>query len=82
MRTTSRIWINGFGVLKLEKENSYLKEKVDDLENRSTSSNLRFLNIPEEAEGRDMMGFVKHLIPLLLGKENFSAPPVIERAHR
>lgn len=30
-----------------EKENSYLKEKVEDAENRSRSSNLRFLHVPE-----------------------------------
>lgn len=31
----------------LEKENAYLKEKVDDAENRSRSFNLCFINIPK-----------------------------------
>uniref|UniRef100_A0A3B3DZ89 L1 transposable element RRM domain-containing protein n=1 Tax=Oryzias melastigma TaxID=30732 RepID=A0A3B3DZ89_ORYME len=66
----------------LEKENSYLRDKVDDLENRSRSSNLRFLRIPERAEGRDMVEFIQRLIPRLLGADNFPVPPVIERAHR
>lgn len=66
----------------LEKENAYLKDKAEDAENRSRASNLRFINIPEQSEGRDMIAFVNHLIPLLLGKENFPTVPVIERAHR
>uniref|UniRef100_A0A671UH91 L1 transposable element RRM domain-containing protein n=1 Tax=Sparus aurata TaxID=8175 RepID=A0A671UH91_SPAAU len=69
-------------VKELEKQNNYLTDKVEDLENRSRSSNLQFLNVPERAEGRDMLGFIQQLIPQLLGKMNFSSPPVIERAHR
>ncbi len=65
-----------------EKENAYLKEKADDAENRSRSSNLRFINIPERREGKDMIGVINDLIPLLLGEENFPTAPVIERAHR
>ena len=68
-------------VLSLEKDNAYLKDKVDDAENRSRSSNLCFLNVPEQSEGRDMMTFLNQLISQLLGKENFSTPPIIERAH-
>ncbi|KAK7877983.1 hypothetical protein WMY93_031363 [Mugilogobius chulae] len=66
----------------LEKENSFLRDKVDDLENRSRSSNLRFLRIPERAEGRDTVDFIQRLILLLLGADKFPVPPVIERAHR
>lgn len=66
----------------LEKDNSYLKEKIEDLENRSRSHNLRFLNVPEQAEGSNMLEFMNKLIPLLLGEENFTSLPVIERAHR
>lgn len=69
-------------VKTLEKENSYLKDKVEDAENRSRSSNLRFLHIPERAEGRDILGFMNQLIPRLLGKDNFPTPPNIERVHR
>ena len=69
-------------VQQLEKDNSYLLEKVEDLENRSSSSNLHFLRVPEAAEGRDIPGFMAHLIPQLLGPDNFSTPLPIERAHR
>lgn len=67
---------------ELTKDNAYLKDKIQDLENRSRASNLRFVRIPESAEGRDTLGFMSKLIPHLLGQENFSTPPVIERAHR
>lgn len=69
-------------VQTLEKENAYLKDKVDDAENRSRSFNLRFINVPEKSEGRDTIAFFNQLIPLLLGKENFPTVPVIQRAHR
>lgn len=67
---------------ELEKQNSYLLTKVEDLENRSRASNLRFINVPEYAEGPDILGFMSQLIPQLLGRENFPFAPVIERAHR
>ncbi|KAK7886143.1 hypothetical protein WMY93_025764 [Mugilogobius chulae] len=51
-----------------EDKNSFLQDKVDDLENRSCSSNLRFLQIPERAEGRDTVDFIQRLIVLLLVK--------------
>uniref|UniRef100_A0A3B1JM17 L1 transposable element RRM domain-containing protein n=1 Tax=Astyanax mexicanus TaxID=7994 RepID=A0A3B1JM17_ASTMX len=69
-------------VQTLEKENAYLKDKVEDAENRNRSSNLRFIGVPEKSEGRDMIVFMNKMIPLLLGCENFSTMPVIERAHR
>ncbi|KAK7904168.1 hypothetical protein WMY93_016775 [Mugilogobius chulae] len=34
------------------------------------------------AEGRDVVGFMGKLIPLLLGKDHFPAPLAIEVAHR
>ena len=67
---------------ELTKDNAYLMDKIQDLENRSRASNLRFVRIPESAEGRDILGFMSKLIPQLLGPENFPTPPVIERAHR
>lgn len=66
----------------LEKENAYLVDKVEDLENRSRSSNLRFVKVLELAEGCDIYSFMSKLIPDLLGHENFPVLPVIERAHR
>ena len=69
-------------MLKLEKGNTYLLHKVDNLENRSRASNLKFINIPESAEGRDVSKFMADLIPQLLGAENFPSPVAIEQAHR
>ncbi|KAK7901123.1 hypothetical protein WMY93_017892 [Mugilogobius chulae] len=57
----------------LEKDNTYLKEKVEDLENRSRRCNLRFINVPEKAEGVD-----SHTPR----EGNFATVPVVERAHR
>ena len=53
-------------VKQLEKSNSYLFDKVEDLENRSRALNLRFFGIPESTEGRDVLGFMARLIPQLL----------------
>ncbi|KAJ4923746.1 hypothetical protein JOQ06_014025 [Pogonophryne albipinna] len=69
-------------VKQLEKDNSFLMYKVDDLENRSRRSNLRFVGIQESAEGSDIIGFMSRLIPQLLGPDAFPTLPIIERAHR
>ena len=69
-------------VIKLEKDNAYLLEKMDEAENRSRASNLRFLHVPERSEGKDIKGFMEKLIPHLLGVENFPTPPVMEKIHR
>lgn len=68
-------------VKQLEKDYSYLMDKVEDLENRSRSANLRFVRAPESAEGRDMLRFMARLIPQLLVQDNFPTPSAIERAH-
>ncbi|KAK1905456.1 LINE-1 retrotransposable element ORF1 protein [Dissostichus eleginoides] len=59
-----------------------LLEQLDDLENRSRRSNLRFIGILESAEGSDIIGFMSRLIPQLLGPDAFPTLPIIERAHR
>ena len=69
-------------IIQLEKANAYLVDKVDDLENRSRSCNLRFIKVPEASEGRDMLGFMSSFIQQLLGHDNFPTQPAIERAHR
>ena len=66
----------------LEKENTDLKSRAEDAENRSRRSNLRFIGIPERAEGNDILSFMRRLVPQLLGEANFSSSPVIERCHR
>ncbi len=69
-------------VKTIEEENAYLREKVDAAENRSQAYNLRFLHVPEKAEGRDIVGFMLQLIPSLLGKENFPSPLTLDKVHR
>ncbi len=66
----------------LTKDNTYLMDKVQDLENRSRASNLRFVGIPKSSEGRDVLGFMAQLILQLFGRENFPTSPAIERGHR
>lgn len=66
----------------LEKENAHLKKWTEDTENRSRRSNLRFIGIPEKAEGNNIHAFMSGLIPQLFGKVNFPLPPGIEICHR
>ncbi|RXN23943.1 LINE-1 type transposase domain-containing 1 [Labeo rohita] len=66
----------------LTKDNAYLMDKVQDLENCGRASNLRFVGIPESSEGRDVLGFMAQLLLQLFGRENFPESPAIERAHR
>lgn len=66
----------------LRKDNLFLKEKVDDLENRSRRSNLRVVGIPEKLEGSDPIKFMTAFFEEVLGKEFFTNPPVLSRAHR
>uniref|UniRef100_A0A3Q2C810 Uncharacterized protein n=1 Tax=Cyprinodon variegatus TaxID=28743 RepID=A0A3Q2C810_CYPVA len=67
-------------VCALEKDNAYLKEKVEDLENQSRRSNMRFIGVPEKMEGADMIAFIGQTIQSVLGKENFPVVPPVERA--
>lgn len=67
---------------EMEKLLTGVKDKMDELENRSRRSNIRILNIPEQAEGQDAVGFLAKTIPQILGAENFSSPIILERAHR
>lgn len=67
---------------KMEKLITHLKDKADDLENRSRRSNIRVLNLPEQAEGHDAVGFLEKFMPQILGHDNFTTPLTLERAHR
>ena len=67
---------------EMEKLIKHLKDKTDDLENRSRRSNIRILNLPEQAEGQDTVGFLEKFIPHILGNDNFTSPVTLERAHR
>ncbi|CAL9705083.1 unnamed protein product [Knipowitschia caucasica] len=66
----------------LEKEYKKVSEKCMDLENRSRRQNLRIIGIKEGAEGGDPRHFVARFLQQVLGPENFTSPPTIDRAHR
>uniref|UniRef100_A0A9J8B859 LINE-1 type transposase domain-containing 1 n=1 Tax=Cyprinus carpio carpio TaxID=630221 RepID=A0A9J8B859_CYPCA len=68
-------------VKKLEEVTSFLRNKVQDLEDRGRRSNLRLVGLPEKAEGSDTCAFLENWLPNLL-TGTFDCAPVIERAHR
>lgn len=69
-------------VSELEATVKQLKEKNDDLENRSRRSNLRIIGLEEKAEGDDAEFFLENWLTEILGADNFPHPLRIERAHR
>lgn len=69
-------------VIKLAKDNEYLMEKIESLENYSRRNNIRVLNVREGCEGSDPVTFFANWLPTVLGRENFPEPLLIERAHR
>lgn len=78
-----RVSSNEDNLMELQKHlKTWLLDRIEDAENRSRAYNLHFLHVPEKLEGQDIIDFMRGLIQLLLGEENFTAPPVIERAHR
>ncbi|KAL7396336.1 hypothetical protein ABVT39_004458 [Epinephelus coioides] len=62
MRTINNLLIR---VKELENDKSYFMDKVEDLENRSRSLNLRLIR--ESAEGHNMLDFMTRVIPHILG---------------
>lgn len=66
----------------LDSENRRIKEKMDDLENRSRRNNLRIIGIPEGAEGSQPTMFMESFFTELFGASKLPSPPEIERAHR
>lgn len=67
--------------MAIEKQVFELTSKVDDLENRSSCSNLRLVNLPEKVEKGNAAAFLEKWIPDVLIPEEFPVPLVIERAH-
>ena len=66
----------------VQTENAWLKEKVDDLENRSRRLNLRVVGIPERVEGSNPVAFMTHFFEEIFGKDFFPTPLLLARAHR
>ncbi|KAJ7985703.1 hypothetical protein DPEC_G00343200 [Dallia pectoralis] len=69
-------------VIKLTKDNEYLMDKIESLENYSRRNNICVLNMREGCEGSDPVTFFANWLPTVLGHEHFSEPLIIERAHR
>lgn len=69
-------------VKTLENKKKDLEEKVLDLEARSRRSNLRLVNLPEGAEGKDACAFLESWLPEPLNLAPLRTSLVLERAHR
>lgn len=59
-----------------------LRDKLEDMENRSRRNNLRFVGVPEGKESGDMTVFMQELLISLLGLDDSVPPLEIDRAHR
>ncbi|KAI4892383.1 hypothetical protein NFI96_009564, partial [Prochilodus magdalenae] len=66
----------------LSSANRWLREKMDDLENRSRRNNLRIIGIPEGTEGSQPTLFMGSFFTELFGASKLPNPPEIDRAHR
>lgn len=64
-----------------QSEVEILRQKLDDLENRSRRNNLRFVGFPEGCEGPDALAFLRKVIPQMLNID-FQGVLEIDRAHR
>lgn len=69
-------------VRTLENNNKNLEDKVLDLETRSRQSNLRLVNLPEDAEGEDACAFLENWLPEALNLAPLRTTLTLERAHR
>lgn len=69
-------------IAKLTKDNTFLLEKTESLENHSRRNNIRIVNLREGREGSDPVTFFTNWLPKILGHEHFTEPLMIERAHR
>ncbi len=68
-------------ILELKREIRKLKDRNDDLENRSRRQNLRIIGIPEGAENGSPTAFMASFFTEVLGEE-IASPLVLDRAHR
>lgn len=66
----------------LTQDNAKIKMKLNDLENRSRWNNIRVIGIPERSEGPRPTAYMESFLLEVFGKDSFTKPPVIDRAHR
>lgn len=69
-------------VEKFKKENEYLHNKVDQLENYSRRENIRIIGLKEGCENGDPIKFLEKWIHEVFGEQNLPESLQIERAHR
>ena len=68
--------------LAAEVELNFLREKIDDMENRDRRLNLKFIGFAEQVEKRDARAFITNAIQVMWPDIVFPKGLEIERAHR
>lgn len=66
----------------LQRQIQQLHAHQDDMENRLRRCNLRFIGLPEKAEGTNPAEYLESLLIQHFGREAFSVMFAVERAHR
>ncbi|KAG8008882.1 LINE-1 retrotransposable element ORF1 protein [Nibea albiflora] len=75
--------IHGKAIGFLLQREAELFERCEDLQNRHRRQNLRLYQVPEGSEGRDMVAFIKKLLPTVLTNLPLAEADIrIDRAHR
>ena len=69
-------------VKKLERKCEELSEKLASFEDRSRRNNLKFIGLPEKAEGKDSVAFIQDVLMQTFGARLPDGPPEIDRSHR
>ncbi|KAF3842601.1 hypothetical protein F7725_024552 [Dissostichus mawsoni] len=64
--TEEKAATHGRAISFLLQQEAELMERCEDLQNRARRQNLRLYQIPEGTEGRDMVAFIKKLLPTVL----------------
>lgn len=81
--TEETIAAHGKAIGFLLQREAELVDRCEDLQNRARRHNLRLYQIPEGSEGRDMVAFIKKLLPKVLTDLPLTADDIrIDRAHR
>lgn len=74
---------HGKAIAFLLQREAELFERCEDLQNRHRRQNLRLYQVPEGSEGRDMVAFIKKLLPTVLTNLSLTEADIrIDRAHR
>lgn len=66
---------------KLTETTEFLRNKVQDLEDRGRRCNLRVIGLPEKTEGSNMCAFIENFFPAIQ-RDEIGSPAAMERAHR